>query len=90
MKQTIEIDIELTPERMAVLFCEMDSEAQAQFFNAVARLSAQWAVPAFKQWDAMPEDLTKEGAALLRQMAASVEGEAGCAGTSEKGEHGNG
>lgn len=31
-----------TPEIVARLFCEMDSEGQARFFNEVAKISSVW------------------------------------------------
>lgn len=49
MEITKTFDIELTPEQVAELFCEMDAADQAKFFNKVGRLSADWGAGMFEQ-----------------------------------------
>lgn len=39
---TIEVTVNLGPERLAAMFCEMDSEQQANFFRTVCRTMAGW------------------------------------------------
>lgn len=39
---TIEVTVDLGPERLAAMFCEMDSEQQANFFRTVCRTMAGW------------------------------------------------
>jgi len=42
MQMTKTFDIELTPEQVAGLFCDMHAGDQAKFFNEVGRLSKGW------------------------------------------------
>ena len=39
---TIEVTVDLGPERLAAMFCEMDSEQQAEFFRTVQGTMAGW------------------------------------------------
>lgn len=45
LRWTVTTEAEVTPEALARLFCEMDDDAQAQFFVHVARLMAEWDRP---------------------------------------------
>lgn len=51
MEITKTFDIQLTPEQVAELFCEMDAADQAKFFNEIERLSKQWATMVKKVWE---------------------------------------
>ena len=42
MLKQIEVKIDLTPEDLADIWCDLDSEQQAKFFNQVANISSQW------------------------------------------------
>lgn len=42
LKEKTEIEIAVTPEKVAGLFCSMDSEEQAAFFNEIAKDVATW------------------------------------------------
>ncbi len=41
----ISVNIELNPMDLAVEFCEMNEDEQAEFFNLIAKLSKEWDVP---------------------------------------------
>lgn len=38
----MEIEVELTPEDIAQLFCDLDSAQQARFFNHVGEIASRW------------------------------------------------
>ena len=42
IKKTIDVVIGLTAEDIAEVFCKMDGQEQAAFFNEIASLSAKW------------------------------------------------
>lgn len=42
MKIEVEVDYKVSPEELAVAFCDMDCGRQAEFFNAVAREVKGW------------------------------------------------
>jgi hypothetical protein len=42
MKREIEIDIDLSPEELAIELAKMDGDQQARFFNALAIQDVDW------------------------------------------------
>lgn len=38
----MKVDVKLTPQEVAILFCDMNGEDQADFFSAIADISAEW------------------------------------------------
>jgi hypothetical protein len=45
MKKTVEVEIEVSPKELATVFCEMNANEQAEFFNQVALISDSWVAP---------------------------------------------
>lgn len=45
MKITTTQEVEVTPEMLAEMFCEMDDENQAKFFRKVADIFMSWDYP---------------------------------------------
>jgi hypothetical protein len=75
IKVNVNIDVELTPARMAEAFCEMNALDQAAFFSRVAMLAADWEVPGVMQWHRIGRQLQSEpaGAYVVREIAATLE-----------------
>lgn len=42
IKRQIEVELNITPEELAKVFCEFDCTKQAQFFNAIADEVKTW------------------------------------------------
>lgn len=53
-----------SPDALASVFCDMDAEQQAKFFDRVARLSAEWP-NASMQWHWMRQQMSTGGLKLL-------------------------
>jgi len=78
MKLTV--NVKLTPAELAAAFCELDDEAQAQFFIDAARIAETWggAGPAM-QWFTVGRHLktcacsTYEARAMVREIADAIE-----------------
>lgn len=70
---TIEINgqtyVRVTNQTLADTFCDMGSDEQAAFLNAVAEESAGWAGKRLFQWESMRKDLTPAGIQLIREWA---------------------
>jgi len=47
---------EITPEIVAELFCNMDAEAQAKFFNEIDKLASVWSAPLCFQMQGITDD----------------------------------
>jgi hypothetical protein len=74
------VDIKLTPAQLAEAFCELDDEAQAQFFIECARIGETWETRATCfQWHAVGRHLrdcecsTYEAREMVRDIAACLE-----------------
>lgn len=64
---------ELTPEDIASLFCQMDNEQQAEFFNAVAdHVRETWTIPFCFQMSEVrhSKTLTVEGLDIMKTIAS--------------------
>lgn len=75
-----EFDLKLTPRQLAELFCDMDDDAQAQFFVECAAVMEEWPAHArLMQLHLVGEHLrdckcsTDEGRELVRNIFASME-----------------
>lgn len=42
LKQNLDIEVKVTPNQLADLFCSMDDREQANFFNCVYDISQTW------------------------------------------------
>ncbi len=42
IKQKIEVDFKITPESLADVFCDMNADEQASFFNHVSDFTSKW------------------------------------------------
>lgn len=60
-------DIEFTPERLAALFCDLDSIAMAKFLNKVGEISDQWSGSFSMQMQYVKDSefLTSNGRAIM-------------------------
>ena len=45
IKRNIDIEISISPRELTTVFCNLDADSQASFFNWIAEISGQWAVP---------------------------------------------
>lgn len=65
------IDIEITPEQLAAIFCEMDDVEQSRFFNHMGKETTTWKVPFEFQLAAIQscERLDEGGKRVLTTMA---------------------
>lgn len=76
----VEVEIKLTPLRLAEAFCEMNDEDQAQFFIEAARVCRTWAAggPGM-QWWMVGKHLatyacsTEEARDLIRDVVAGMD-----------------
>ena len=61
---------EITPEIVAYLFCEMDAEGQAKFYNEVAKLASVWPGSLCMQMQAITDEsgLTLEGRRVMQMI----------------------
>lgn len=72
MKQQITIDIELTPEELAISFCDMPLADQAKFFNVLAEQVTYWNGSLNSQLHsiAAEDTLTPAARYLMQQIGA--------------------
>lgn len=42
LKETVEVEVKVSPEKVAELFCSMDADEQAAFFNRIAEDVKTW------------------------------------------------
>lgn len=71
IEKKIIAQIELTPEDLAEVFCKMDGQEQAAFFNEIASLSAKWKGTSFPfQAQAITdaENLAPAGRRIMRTI----------------------
>lgn len=68
LKKSIEIDLDFTPEDIAELFCCMDHEKQATFFNTIAKITSAkgWNLPMQLSYVSESELLSKDGRNIMR------------------------
>jgi hypothetical protein len=74
------VEVKLTPVEIAEAFCEMDDEAQAQFFVEAARIAETWTgVGRCMQWFYVGKHLktcacsTYEARDMVKEIAAAME-----------------
>lgn len=72
IERKITVPIELAPEELAFEFCNMGSGEQANFFNEVAAISANWTSPFCFQLEFIAQNdlLTDEGRSVMEQIGA--------------------
>lgn len=65
------IDIELTAEQLAAIFCEMSDVEQSRFFNHIGKTTTQWKNPLEFQLAAIQggETLNDDGKRVLTTMS---------------------
>lgn len=72
VRRTITLD-DLTPVELAMLFCDFDSEQQADFFDAVGEISSQWGGMGWcGQCAQIVDDLTPRAARTIETLAGHV------------------
>jgi hypothetical protein len=85
----LEVNVELSPAQLAKAFCDMDDEAQAQFFIECARLAEGWRASASDptilgpdwQWYTVGRHLrtcacsTEEARDMVRGIAEGISGD---------------
>lgn len=64
------VEVKLTPEDVARLFCQMNNEEQAQFFNEIAEVVETWTQPFAYQLQAIANapELTQKGRGIMAQI----------------------
>lgn len=77
------VDLALTAEDIARAFCDLDDDAQAQFFVHCARIAEEWTVAPGSyrgmQWFNVGRHLrdcdcsTEEGREMIRDIASAME-----------------
>lgn len=72
--RNLDAQIQLTPEIIAAAFCEMDDEAQADFFIQCAKIAAAWTGTngAWWQWDRVGRHLRDCECSKARAMVAAI------------------
>lgn len=70
MKIAVEVDYEVSPEELAVAFCQMTSDEQAEFFNTIAREARGWNAPFAYQLQAITDEdtLSCEARYIMHQI----------------------
>jgi hypothetical protein len=74
----VSIDIDLTPEQLAQVFCSWDDERQAQFFIECARISSGWDSGIGMQWFSVGRHLrncacsTEEARDMVTEIAEAI------------------
>lgn len=66
----VDVEVELTTEDLAILFCNLNSEEQAKFFNTIATEVAAWEHPFCFQLSYISSEplLTKEAREVMEQI----------------------
>lgn len=67
ISKLIEIKMPLTPKDAAIIFCSMNAEEQAKFFNEVFEESNKWDAP-FEFQMASIKGLTEGGRKIMRTI----------------------
>lgn len=69
--ESVNVEIDVTPHRLGVIFAGMSAEEQAEFFEGIASDVASWTGPQSFQWGAMLRHLSKhpQGLCVFRSMA---------------------
>lgn len=72
MKIELVVDYKISPEELAVAFCEMDCGRQAEFFNAMAREAKGWPGPFSVQMQAVTDEKSLSDGAryIMSQIGA--------------------
>lgn len=67
---TKQVPVKLTPEDVAQMFCEMDSNEQARFFNEIAETVKGWDQPFSFQLQAVTDkpELTSQARNVMAQI----------------------
>ncbi|MFA6087446.1 hypothetical protein [Mucilaginibacter sp.] len=76
LKQTIEVDIKLIPQKIAELFCSMDADEQAIFFNTIAADVETWPACNFDlqmQYISDSTLLTENGRKIMKTIGQYAE-----------------
>ena len=68
----IEVAIQPTPLEIALAWCSMDADEQAEFFECVAKISKTWKSPLCMQLQYVQDSpkLTAEGSTVMRQIGS--------------------
>ena len=76
----LDVDVKLTPLQLAEAFCEMDDEAQAQFFIEAAAIAQTWnGAGRSMQWFSVGRHLktcacsTFEARVMVKEIADAIE-----------------
>ncbi len=67
VKKTIDLELDVTPEDVAKLFCDMDEVDQAKFFNEVSIITEDenWCLPMQLQFIIDSPVLTRGGRSVM-------------------------
>lgn len=70
LKKQLLLDIEMNPEEVAYLFCEMDEKEQARFFNSIAERIKKWDMGFIFQMQSVTDckDLTDEARKIMKEI----------------------
>jgi hypothetical protein len=72
VNKTIKANIEFTPEDLAIMFCEMDNDEQAEFFNCIGdAVRATWKHPFCFQMSKVRESeiLSNDGLQIMKEIS---------------------
>ncbi len=77
VKQTVAVELEVSPESLAKFFCELDDEELAQFFIEAAKIAGQWEEPSWGadwQWHVVGRHLANCACSTdaAREMVATI------------------
>jgi cytochrome c551/c552 len=70
IKKTIEVGFDPSIKDIAELFCDLDADAQAEFFSEVAAIvnGPDWSFPMHLQYVTDSQELTAEGRSIMCQI----------------------
>lgn len=68
--RNVEVNLDLTPQELAQVWCNMPSQQQAAFFNEIADIADKWEGEFCMQlqWITDEECLNDSGRAVMRQI----------------------
>lgn len=70
LQRKVLVDVVPTPDELAFVFCNMDDEQQAMFFNEIARITDKWDKPFCFHLQSLSDHpaLTADGRRIMEQI----------------------
>ena len=71
VNKNIDVELDITPEDAALIFCSFDEQQQASFFEAIAReVKKNWSIPFSVQMDfiAINGNLSRDALSIVKDI----------------------